>query len=277
MNTITLNNNIQMPMLGFGTFLMGGAECEESVLTALRSGYRMIDTAEAYGNEESVGRAIAKSGVPRQELFLVTKVNFRSYENTRETVEKSLKKLGTDYLDLVLLHWPFGNYYAAWRELEKLYQEGKIRAIGVSNFDPDRLIDLIEFNQVTPAVNQIETHLLCQRRTEHEWLEKYHVQHMAYAPLGQGRKNEMFENPALVEIATAHGKTAAQIALRFLMQSGVVVIPKSVHEGRIKENFDLFDFALTAEEMEILAEMDAVAPMIGNPEDPALVEAAMKW
>lgn len=277
MNTITLNNNIQMPMLGFGTFLMGGAECEESVLTALRSGYRMIDTAEAYGNEESVGRAIAKSGVPRQELFLVTKVNFRSYENTRETVEESLKKLGTDYLDLMLLHWPFGNYYAAWRELEQLYREGKLRAIGVSNFEPDRLIDLIEFNQIVPAVNQIETHLLCQRRAEREWLEKYHVQHMAYAPLGQGRKNEMFENPALVEIATAHGKTAAQTALRFLMQSGVVVIPKSVHESRIWENFDLFDFALTAEEMEKLAEMDAAAPMIGNPEDPALVEAAMKW
>ena len=171
MNTIPLNNDIQMPMLGFGTFLMGGAECEESVLTALRSGYRMIDTAEAYGNEEVVGNAIVKSGIPREELFLVTKVNFRSYENTRATVEASLEKLKTSYLDLVLLHWPFGNYYAAWRELEKLYQEGTIRAIGVSNFDPDRLIDLIEFNQVTPAVNQIETHLLCQRRTEHEWLE----------------------------------------------------------------------------------------------------------
>lgn len=147
----------------------------------------------------------------------MTKVNFRSYEKTRETVEQSLINLQTDCLDLVLLHWPFGNYYAAWRELEKLYQEGKIRAIGVSNFDPDRLIDLIEFNEVIPAVNQIETHLLCQRRTEHEWLEKYHVQHMAYAPLGQGRRNEMFENPALVEIAKAHGKTAAQIALRFLI------------------------------------------------------------
>lgn len=171
MNTIILNNNIQMPMLGFGTFLMGGAECEESVLTALRSGYRLIDTAEAYGNEEAVGNATQKSGIPREELFLVTKVNFRSYENTRRAVEASLEKLKTSYLDLVLLHWPFGNYYAAWRELEKLYQEGKIRAIGVSNFDPDRLIDLIEFNQVVPAVNQIETHLLCQRRTEHEWLE----------------------------------------------------------------------------------------------------------
>ena len=277
MNTITLNNDIQMPMLGFGTFLMGGAECEESVLTALRSGYRMIDTAEAYGNEEAVGNGIVKSGIPREELFIVTKVNFRSYENTRETVEASLKKLKTSYLDLVLLHWPFGNYYAAWRELEKLYKEEKIRAIGVSNFAPDRLIDLIEFNEITPAVNQIETHLLCQRRTEHSWMEKYHVRHMAYAPLGQGRKNEMFENPVLVEIAKAHGKTAAQIALRFLMQSGVVIIPKSVHEERIKKNFDLFDFELSGDEMDRIAKMDAAAPMIGNPEDPAMVEAAMKW
>lgn len=277
MNTITLNNDIQMPMLGFGTFLMEGAECEESVLTALRSGYRMIDTAEAYGNEEAVGNGIVKGGIPREELFIVTKVNFRSYENTRETVEASLKKLKTSYLDLVLLHWPFGNYYAAWRELEKLYKEEKIRAIGVSNFDPDRLIDLIEFNEITPAVNQIETHLLCQRRTEHSWMEKYHVRHMAYAPLGQGRKNEMFENPVLVEIAKAHGKTVAQIALRFLMQSGVVIIPKSVHEERIKENFDLFDFELSGDEMDRIAKMDAAAPMIGNPEDPAMVEAAMKW
>lgn len=277
MDKITLNNNIQMPMLGFGTFLMSGAECEDSVLSALRIGYRMIDTAEAYGNEEAVGNAIRKNGISREELFLVTKVNFRSYENTRATVETSLKKLQTDYLDLVLLHWPFGNYYAAWRELEKLYQEEKIRAIGVSNFDPDRLIDLIEFNDVVPAVNQIETHLLCQRRAEHEWLEKYHVQHMAYAPLGQGRKNEMFEASALAEIAKAHGKTAAQIALRFLMQSGVVVIPKSVHEARIKENFDVFDFELSTDEMAQLVKMDTAVPMIGSPENPAMVEAAMKW
>lgn len=277
MDKITLNNNIQMPMLGFGTFLMSGAECEDSVLSALRSGYRMIDTAEAYGNEEAVGNATRKSGISRNKLFLVTKVNFRSYENTRTTVEASLKKLQTDYLDLVLLHWPFGNYYAAWRELEKLHQEGKIRAIGVSNFEPDRLIDLIEFNDVVPAVNQIETHLLCQRRTEHEWLGKYHVQHMAYAPLGQGRKNEMFENPALVEISRTHGKTAPQIALRFLMQSGVAVIPKSVCEARIKENFDVFDFELSTDEMARLVKMDTAVPLIGNPEAPAMVEAAMKW
>lgn len=277
MKTITLNNNIQMPILGFGTFLMGGAECEESVLTALRSGYRMIDTAEAYGNEEAVGNAIVKSGIPREELFIVTKVNFRSYESTRKTVETSLEKLKTSYLDLVLLHWPFGNYYAAWRELEKLYQERKIKAIGVSNFEPDRLIDLIEFNEVIPAVNQIETHLLCQRREEGEWLQKYHVQHMAYAPLGQGRKNEMFENPVLLEIAKAHGKSAAQVALRFLMQNGVVIIPKSVHEERIKENLDLFDFELNMSEMEQLMKMDMAAPMIGTSENPAMVEAAMKW
>lgn len=277
MDMITLNNMVQMPMLGFGTFLMNGKECEESVLTALHCGYRLIDTAEAYGNEEAVGNAIVKSGRSRKDLFLVTKVNFRSYENTRATVETSLKKLQTDYLDLVLLHWPFGNYYAAWRELERLYREGKIRAIGVSNFDPDRFIDLIEFNEVTPAVNQIETHLLCQRRAEHEWLKKYHIQHMAYAPLGQGRKNEMFALPDLAEIAAAHGKTTAQTALRFLMQSGVVVIPKSVHEKRIKENFSLFDFELTAEEIKQLTKLDTAAPMIGTPENPVMVEAAMKW
>ena len=277
MNTLTLNNGIQMPVLGFGTFMMNGSECEESVLTAIRAGYRMIDTAEAYGNEEAVGNAIIKSGVSRKKLFLVTKVNFRSYENTRETVEASLKKLKTDYLDLALLHWPFGNYYAAWRELEKLYQNGTIRAIGVSNFNPDRLIDLIEFNQVPPAVDQIETHLLCQRRAERAWLEKYHVQHMAYAPLGQGRKSEMFENPALLGIAKDHGKTPAQIALRFLIQSGVIVIPKSVHECRIQENFNVFDFELTEKEMDCIRRMDTGIPMIGDPENPLKTEAAMKW
>lgn len=277
MNRISLNNQVQMPIIGFGTFLLNGTACEESILTALRSGYRMIDTAEAYGNEEAVGRAIIKSGISREELFLVTKVNFRSYENARETVLQSLKKLQTSYLDLVLLHWPFGNYYAAWRELEKLYKEGIIRSIGVSNFDPDRLIDLIEFNQIVPAVNQIETHLLCQRRTEREWLKKYHVQHMAYAPLGQGNKKEMFEHPVLIEIAKTHAKTPAQIALRFLVQSGVAVIPKSAHEERIKENFDIFDFMLTEKEMELLAKMDTATPMIGNPENPSMVETAMKW
>lgn len=277
MKYFTLNNGVKMPMLGFGTFLLNGAECEESVLTALRGGYRMIDTAEAYGNEEAVGNAVVKSGVPREELFIVTKVNFRSYEDARTTVEASLDKLKTDYLDLVLLHWPFGNYYAAWRELEKLYHEGKIRAIGVSNFEPDRLIDLIEFNEVVPAVNQIETHLLCQRRSEHEWMEKYNVRHMAYAPLGQGHKNEMFEDPELAAIAKAHGKTPAQTALRYLIQLDAAVIPKSSHEERIRENFELFDFELSTDEMDMLSKMDTAVPMIGNPDSPDMTEAAMKW
>ena len=277
MDTITLNNGVQMPLIGFGTFLMAGEECEASILSALRHGYRMIDTAEANGNEKAVGNAIAKSGIARDELFLVTKVNFRSYENARETVEASLAKLRTDYLDLVLLHWPFGNYYAAWRELEKLHQEGKIRAIGVSNFEPDRLIDLIGFNEVVPAVNQIETHLLCQRRKERAWMEKYGVAAMAYAPLGQGKRNDMFENKALLQIADAHGKTPAQVALRFLTQSGVAVIPKSGHDERIEENLGSAGFELTADEMERLAAMDEAKPLIGKPEDPALVEFAMTW
>ena len=277
MSAITLSNGVQMPLIGFGTFLTSGNECEQSVLSALNCGYRMVDTAEAYGNEEAVGNAIEKSGIARDELFLVTKVNFRSYENARETVETSLAKLKTDYLDLVLLHWPFGNYYAAWRELEKMYSEGTIRAIGVSNFEPDRLIDLIGFNEVVPMVNQIETHLLCQRREERDWMEKYDVAAMAYAPLGQGKRNDMFENEALVKIADVHGKTPAQVALRFLMQSGVAVIPKSIHDVRIEENLASAGFDLTADEMERLAAMDEARPLIGDPEDPALVEFAMTW
>lgn len=277
MNTINLNNGVQMPALGFGTFLMNGKECEESVLQAIRNGYKMIDTAEAYGNEESVGSAVLKSGISRRELFLVTKVNFRSYENTRATVEKSLEKLQTDYIDMVLLHWPFGDYYTAWRELEKLYEEGKIRAIGVSNFEPDRLIDLIEFNKIVPAVNQIETHLLCQRRSEHEWMEKYHVQHMAYAPLGQGHKNNMFSQPEVSVLVQKYEKTPAQILLRFLIQQGVIVIPKSIHEKRIVENINVFDFTLSEEEQETLKKLDTCKPMIGTPESPGFVESAMKW
>lgn len=277
MKSIALNNGVEMPVLGFGTFLMGGTECESSVMEAIKAGYRLIDTAEAYGNEDAVGQAITKCGVPRSDLFLTTKVNFRSYEGAARTVESSLKKLNTDYLDLVLLHWPFGNYYAAWRELERLHREGKIRAIGISNFNPDRMIDLIEFNEITPAINQIETHLLCQRQAEHQWMEKYHVRHMAYAPLGQGRKNEMFESSSLVEVAQVHGKTPAQVALRYLVQRDVIVIPKSVHPERICENMDIFDFTLSAAEMEQIQKMDTATPMIGNPENPEKTEMAMTW
>ncbi len=277
MEYMELNNGIKMPMLGFGTFLNNGNVCEKSVCTAIQAGYRLIDTAEAYGNEEQVGEGIRLSGIDRKELFVVTKVNFRSYEHTRETVLASLKKLNTDYLDCVLLHWPFGNYYAAWQELERLYDEGKIRAIGVSNFEPDRLIDLIEFHKVKPAVNQIETHLYCQRISEHEWEEKYGVAHMAYAPLGQGHANEMFEEKTVRELAEKYGKTSAQILLRYTIQNGVAVIPKSVHEDRIKENINIFDFSLTEEEMKSLKALDKASPMIGDPENPAKTEFAMTW
>lgn len=277
MNTFVLNNGIKMPQVGFGTFLLQGEDCKNAVREAISAGYRMIDTAEAYGNEGAVGDGIRESGIGRKELFLVTKVNFKSYEHTRETVKNSLRLLGTDYLDLVLLHWPFANYYAAWRELESLYEEGIIRAIGVSNFEPDRLVDLCAYNRIKPAVNQIETHLYCQRVAEHAWEEKYGVAHMAYAPLGQGRANEMFAEPTVRELAGKYGKTPAQILLRRTVQDGFAVIPKSSHPERIAENLNILDFELTTEEMNRLRALDKAAPMIGNPEKPELVEMAMKW
>lgn len=277
MQTVTLNNGVEMPIIGFGTFLNNGDDCERSVCAAIKAGYRMIDTAEAYGNEEQIGNGIQASGIDRKELFIVTKVNFKSYENTRETVLQSLANLQTDYLDLVLLHWPFGNYYAAYRELEKLYEEGKIRAIGISNFDPDRMIDLISFNKIVPAINQIETNLFCQRIEEHKWMEKYKVQHMAYAPLGQGHANEMFEKTEVKALVQKYGKTPAQVLLRYLTQCNVIIIPKSIHEERIVENIAIFDFALSAEEMESLSKLDTAKPMIGDPENPEKTEFAMTW
>lgn len=273
----TLYNGVKMPMVGLGTFLTAGDECASAVSTAIRAGCRLIDTAEAYGNEEAVGNGIRRSGIDRKELFLVTKVNFKSYDHTRETVEQSMRLLGTDYLDLVLLHWPFADYYRAWRELEALYRAGAVRAIGVSNFEPDRLVDLIAYNEVKPAVDQIETHLYCQRQTEHAWEEKYGVAHMAYAPLGQGKANEMFAEPVVQDIAAKYGKSPAQVLLRRTIQDGVTVIPKSVHEARIRENLDVFDFCLTAEEMDTLRALDKAAPMIGRAGQPELVELSMQW
>lgn len=277
MEYVTLNNGVQMPVLGLGTFRATGGDCARSVRAAIAAGYRLIDTAEAYGNEEEVGRGIREGGVSRSELFLTTKVNFRSYERARETVEASLRKLGTDYLDLVLLHWPFGHYYAAWEALEALCEAGTIRAIGVSNFDADRLVDLVSFHRVTPAVDQIETHLFCQRRKERPWLEKYGVHHMAYAPLGRDRAGEMFALPEVRSLAEKYGKTPAQILLRFLTQQGISAVPKSVHEERIRENIDLFDFSLTESELETLRRLDRADPRIGTAEDPVKVETAMTW
>ncbi len=280
MKNIKLNNGVEMPMIGFGTFQITDPEqCEKSVLTAIHAGYRLIDTAEAYGNEKYVGNAVRKCGIARDELFLTTKLNFNHFETetARETINRSLENLQTDYIDLVLLHWGFGNRYSAWRVLEEFYEQGKIRAIGVSNFEPDMLIDLIRFNKVTPAVNQIETHLYCQRKSTHAWENKYGIAHQAYAPLGQGKANDMFAEKAVVRLAEKYGKTPAQILLRYQIENGVIVIPKSVHESRIKENIDIFDFPLTKEELESLAALDKNEPMIGRPEDPDFTEFATTW
>ena len=277
MEYLTLNNGIQMPLVGFGTFMLDGDTCKTAVAEAIKTGYRMIDTAEAYGNEKEVGLGIKQSSIDRKELFLVTKVNFKSYENAEQTIMQSLANLQTDYIDLLLLHWPFANYYAAWRTLEKLYTEGKIRAIGVSNFEPDQLLDLIAYNKVVPTVNQIETNLYCQRSIERGWMDKKQVAHMAYAPLGQGNRNEMFQEPAVFALAEKYGKTPAQILLRFLTQKDIAVIPRSTQPEHIKENLDLFDFTLTADEMAQLSALDKKEPLIGKPETPELVEFSLTW
>ena len=268
---------LDMPMLGFGTFQMRGDVCEKAVACALSEGYRMIDTAAAYGNEEAVGAAIKSSDVPRSDILITTKVNFSSYENARASVEKSLGLLGTDYLDLVLLHWPFGNYYAAWRVLEEMKKEGKIREIGVSNFDPDRLIDLSHFNSEVPVINQTETHLYCQRAREHSYESALGVAHEAYAPLGQSRAKEMFDEPAVKAAAERAGKTPAQVLLRFLVDSDVIAIPKSARAERVRENFGIFDFSLTEDELAALRALDKKSPMIGRAEDPEFAKIAMTW
>ncbi|MDD7301339.1 MAG: aldo/keto reductase [Eubacteriales bacterium] len=268
---------LDMPMLGFGTFQMRGDVCEKAVACALSEGYRMIDTAAAYGNEEAVGAAIKSSDVPRSDILITTKVNFSSYENARASVEKSLGLLGTDYLDLVLLHWPFGNYYAAWRVLEEMKKEGKIREIGVSNFDPDRLIDLSHFNSEVPVINQTETHLYCQRLREHSYESALGVAHEAYAPLGQSRANEMFDEPAVRAVMERAGKTPAQVLLRFLVDSDVIAIPKSARAERIRENFGIFDFSLTEDELSALRSLDKASPMIGRAEDPEFAKVAVTW
>ena len=277
MEYLILSNGVQMPLVGFGTFMLGGETCASAVAAAIQSGCRMLDTAEAYGNEKEVGEGIKRSGIDRKELFLITKVNFKSYEHAEQTVMQSLNSLQTDYIDLLLLHWPFANYYAAWRVLEKLYADGKVRSIGVSNFEPDQLLDLIAYNKVVPEVNQIETNLYCQRSIERGWMDKKQVAHMAYAPLGQGNRNEMFEERAVLALAEKYGKTPAQILLRFLTQKGIAVIPRSTRPEHIRENLALFDFALTSEEMAQLSALDRKEPLIGKPETPEMVAFSLTW
>lgn len=275
MQKVTLNNGVEMPILGFGVFQVTDlAECERSVIDAIETGYRLIDTAQAYQNEEAVGRAIKASGVPREELFITTKLFIQSngYEGALRIFEQSLKQLQLDYLDLYLIHQPFGDVYGEWRAMEKLYAEGKIRAIGVSNFQPDRLIDLIIHNKVVPAVNQVETHPFHQQLEAHQFMLENNVQIESWGPFAEG-KNEMFKNELLKGIGDKYNKSVAQVILRWLIQRGVVAIPKSVRKERMAENFNVFDFELTAEDMEKIKTLDSNTSSFFDHRDPKIV----KW
>lgn len=275
MKNVVLNNGLEMPILGFGVYQVTDAqECERSILDAIQAGYRLIDTAAAYGNEEAVGKAIIKSGVAREDLFITTKLwlTDAGYENAKIAFETSLKKLQLDYLDLYLIHQPFGDVYGSWRAMEELYEEGKIKAIGVSNFYPDRLIDLILHNKVVPAVNQIETHPFTQQIETQKFLEENKVQIESWGPFAEG-KNNMFENQVLVTLASKYNKSVAQVILRWLTQRGVVAIPKSVRKERIIENFDIFDFDLTAEDLAAIASLDTNKSVFFDHRDPEIV----KW
>jgi 2,5-diketo-D-gluconate reductase A len=269
---VTLNNGVRMPILGFGVYQIPPEQTEQAVSDALAAGYRHIDTAAAYVNEEAVGRAIASSGISRDELFITTKlwVSDSGEDAARRAFEKSLQRLGLDHLDLYLIHQPFGDYYGSWRAMEKLQHEGLVRAIGVSNFYPDRLVDLIDHNEVTPAVNQIETHPYFQRGDYQALMRGRDVQIESWGPFAEGR-NGLFTHPLLSEIAAAHGKSVAQVVLRWLIQRDVVVIPKSVRPERMAENTDVFDFALTDDEMSRIAAMDGGASLFLDHRDPAVV------
>ncbi|MBR3752672.1 MAG: aldo/keto reductase [Ruminiclostridium sp.] len=273
MEYVTLSNGVKMPMLGYGVYQVTKEECERCVLDALKVGYRSIDTAQSYFNEEEVGQAIAKSGIPREELFITTKVwiEHYGYEATRASVLASIKKLQVDYLDLCLLHQPFSDVYGAYRALEDLYEEGKLRAIGISNFYPDRMIDLASFARIKPMVNQIEVHPLHQQEESRGWHEKYGVQVEAWAPFGEGRGN-MFDLPELKAIGEKYGKTVAQVILRWHIQRGIVVIPKSTHAERMEENWQVFDFVLTEEDMKVIQGLDSRQSAFFSHTDPQMVE-----
>lgn len=273
MEFVTLNNGIKMPILGYGVYQVTNEECDRCVLDAISVGYRSIDTAQAYGNEEAVGNAVKKCGIPRDELFITTKVWISNggYENAKKSLRESLKKLQSEYIDLVLIHQPFNDYYGTYRAMEEAYKEGWLRAIGVSNFYPDRLVDLCRFVEVKPAINQVETHVFQQQKKAHEYMEKYGIQHESWGPFAEGRK-DFFTNPVLIEIGKKYNKSAAQAALRFLIQSNVVVIPKSTHKERMEQNFDVFDFTLNAEDMTAIRNLDEGESLFFSHYDPATVE-----
>ncbi len=273
MNYITLNNGVKMPQLGYGVYQVTKDECERCVSDALQVGYRLIDTAQSYFNEEEVGAALAKSNIPREEIFLTTKVwlEHYGYEECKASVLESMRKLQVDYLDLCLLHQPFNDVYGAYRALEDLYDLGKIRAIGISNFYPDRMIDIASFARIKPQINQIEIHPHHQQNDAKMWHDKYNVQLEAWAPFGEGR-NGMFELPELKAIGAKYNKTAAQVILRWHLQRGIVVIPKSTHLERMAENFDVFDFTLSNEDMAVITALDQKQSAFFSHTDPAMVE-----
>lgn len=277
MEYVQLNNGLKMPILGYGVYQVTKEECEKCVLDALKVGYRLIDTAQSYFNEEEVGNAIVKSGIPREEIFLTTKVwvEHYGYEETKKSVYESMRKLQTEYIDLMLLHQPFSDYYGAYRALEELYQEGILKAIGVSNFYPDRLVDISSFADIVPMVNQVETHVLNQQTEAKKWMDKYDVQIEAWAPFGEGRGG-LFTNHALVKIGEKYGKTAAQVMLRWNIQRGVVVLPKSTHIERMEQNFNVFDFSLSAEDMAEIAALDTQTSSFFSHYDPNMVEWFVK-
>lgn len=273
MEYVTLNNGVKMPVLGYGVYQVSNEECERCVLDAIQVGYRLIDTAQAYGNEEAVGNAITRCGALREELFLTTKIWISNggHEKAAASINESLKKLRTDYVDLMLIHQPFNDYYGTYRAMEDAYKAGKLRAIGVSNFYPDRLVDLYQFVDVKPAVNQVETHVFNQQVKAHEIMEKYGVQHESWGPFAEGR-NDFFSNAVLNDVGAKHGKSAAQVALRYLIHRGVVVIPKSTRKERMEENINVFDYTLSEQDMADIAALDEGKSLFFSHDDPAVVE-----
>lgn len=274
MEYVKLNNGIEMPILGYGVYQVTPEECERCVSDAISVGYRLIDTAQAYGNEEGVGNAIRKSSIPRKDLFITTKVwiSNAGYEKAKASIEESLQKLQTDYIDLLLIHQPFNDYYGTYRAMEEANKTGKVRAIGVSNFHPDRFVDLAEFCEIKPAVNQMETHVFNQQRKLREVMQEYGTELMAWGPFAEGR-NDFFTNGTLAAIGVKYGKSVAQVALRFLIQRGIIVIPKSTHKERMIENFNVFDFSLTEREMTVIAALDNEKSLFFSHYDPEMV----KW
>lgn len=278
MQTIKLNNGVEMPLLGFGVYQVSPEECERAVTDAISVGYRSFDTAQIYRNEEGVGRAIAKSGIPREEFFITTKVwiSNSGYERAKASIEESLRKLETSYIDLLLIHQPFGDYYGTYRAMEEAYRAGKVRAIGISNFYEDRYLDLAHFAEIKPAVNQVETHVFHQRKQLQELMKETDTKLMSWGPFAEGR-NDFFKTPTLVAIGEKYGKSSAQVALRYLFQRDIILIPKSSRKERMAENFDIFDFQLSAEDMQAIDALDTDSTLFFSHQDPQLVRMLINY